>query len=142
MPDDTEVRLTLKYALAPENAALFAADLVAVAHSVDGIILDYSVDSVSKVDGLLEAFRTEHLGPHQVGETVISVGFYLGEVLVRNANAVWRSPVGTALEASATFPAILFWPGSDRLADPLGRAFARLADGAGEDLGTFYANFA
>ncbi len=126
---DDDVSLTLKWALAPENAVLFSDDIVALAASVDQIDLDYSVESLGRADDIVESLRASGQQYADVGPAVISIGFYVGEVLVRTTGARWVSSAEVENQDFAGFPVILEWPGTARLASPVVRALQRFSDG-------------
>jgi hypothetical protein len=135
---DDDVSLTLTWALAPENAVLFADDIVAIASAVDHIELDYSVESLVRADDIVESFRTSGRQYTDVGAAVISIGFYLGEVLVRTTGARWVSSAQVENQDFAGFPVILEWPGTSRLASPVVRALQRFSDGPVASLPAYY----
>ena len=91
------MRLRLQYPPAPKHAVQLAELAVAAAKNVDKIELDYSPQSLTAVDRILESFHREGLKESQVGETVFSFGCYVGEVLVRHNRGVWKMPKQTAL---------------------------------------------
>ncbi|MGF6882627.1 hypothetical protein ABIA39_001569 [Nocardia sp. GAS34] len=64
------MRLRLKYAPEPANAARFAADIAAAAANVSGVELDYTPDSLGHVDEIIEGFRSDRLSSDQVAETL------------------------------------------------------------------------
>ena len=135
---DDEVSFALKWELAPENAGLFAEDIVGVAAAVDQVVLDYSPASVALADEILESLRAAGHGMHDVGGTVLSIGFYVGEVLVRTTGARWVSSAAVENHDFAGFPVILERPGTARLASPVVRALQRFADGPVASLTAYY----
>jgi len=137
MPDE-DVSLNFQWALEPANAALFANELVNAALAVDGIELDYSVGSLERVDAIVEGFRTAALGASDVGAMLINIGFYLGEVHVRHGGANWILSAGISQTEYATFPVILSWPHSGRLANPFAQVFKRLEEGPVQDFGVYF----
>ena len=114
-----ELRLALQYALVPENATLFARDIVAQS-AQQGIQLDYSLDSLGFADSVLRSLRANGVTVEQVPEVLLGFGCYLGEVVLRAREGSWRANSATALPISIVL--------SDGTAfDPLGVAFAALA---------------
>lgn len=115
-----------------------AALAVQAAARVDGIALGYGVASLAFVERVLGRFQHEGLGPDQVGETMFSFGAYIGEVMVRSTGDSW-------LAAGADHPLGGDWslvelPGRT-LANPVGKAFKRVAQGEVESIPYFYAVF-
>lgn len=84
------MQLRLKYAPVPENAARFAGDIVVSAAQVSGVHLDYTPDSLTSADAILDGFRAEGLASGQVAETLFGFGCYVGEVLTRHAGGRWQ----------------------------------------------------
>jgi hypothetical protein len=127
--------LRLQFPPTPEHMADHATVAVQAASSVEGILLDFDVASLSAVDGILGRFHDERLNRDQVGETVFSLGAYIGEVIVRSAGGSWTTvaddhPLGSR------------WPlvdlPSGRLLNPIGKAFKRLENGEVDSIPYFY----
>jgi hypothetical protein len=134
------MQLRLKYAPEPENAARFAADIVALAAEVSGAELDYMPDSLTAVDDILEGFRTEGVTSDQVAATLFGFGCYVGEVLARNGGGIWRKATDREVGLFG-FPLVIEMP-SKRVCNPIGKAFKRLENGPEENLPYFYSGFA
>jgi hypothetical protein len=107
---------------------------VRAAADIDGVDLDYTVESLAVVDGILGGFHDDNLRSSQVAETLFSFGAYVGEVAVRCAGGTWVSqpedhPLGG-------------WPvvelPSGRLVNPVGKVFKRVDLGESEYLPYFY----
>ncbi len=55
-----------------------------------GVVLDYSVESLANVDMLIDKERETGIGlTKEMAEVLLSIGSYVGEVMVRNMEAVW-----------------------------------------------------
>jgi hypothetical protein len=135
------MELQLRYEPKPENAAKFAADIVASAAEVSGVTLDYGVASLAVVDGIMEALRADGVRVDQVAETLFGFGCYVGEVLVRNSDmgAAWQAPNAKELEWFG-------WPmivkaSEDNVCNPIGKAFKRFENGQEDSLAYFYGVF-
>jgi hypothetical protein len=131
-----ELVLTLKYPPIAENAPAFASDIIAATRQVDGVELDYSVESLAQVDRILGRFRNERISTEQIAETIFGFGCYLGEVLIRHRGGEWFD-FGEAAQSLSR------WPFGVRLQDgsiwnPLGKAFKRVEEGPGDSLSYFY----
>src|SRR4051812_45149116 len=86
-------RMNIRLARPPTaiSAPRFADDVAAWARQRFDVELDYSVESLVTVDGLLARMRAEHVTlDDRVGETLWCLGCYVGEVFVRNADAEWK----------------------------------------------------
>jgi hypothetical protein len=136
---ERDLQLRLKYIPEPANAARFAADVAATAASVDGVDLDYTPESLSIVDDLIERFRGEGLSSTAIAETLFGCGCYVGEVLAPNAGGRWRD--ATEQEVSIfSFPMVVELPGQ-RVCNPIGKAFKRMENGPVDSLRYFYSVF-
>ena len=113
-----------------------AADIVAMAREGAGIRLDYSPASLALVDRVIDAIRRERPPAEAVEPTLRGFGAYAGEVLHRNAGAVW-------VDFDAGQRGIFGQPFGIRTADgrvwnPLDKAVKRYHGGSGESLRLFY----
>ena len=77
---------------------------------ISGARLDYTPDSLTLVDNILDGFRADGVTGDQVGETLFGFGCYAGEVLTRHAGGRWRAP-------TADETAFVGWPILVELAD-------------------------
>lgn len=110
-----------------------------VAHVTDRrrLPLDYSVGSLRIVDFLIDGLRKGGAPRERVDETLLGLGAYVGEVLVRHAGAVWVD-FDTDQRAYFTQPVGVRMP-DGRVWNPLGKVLNRFqAGGPGESLRTFY----
>ena len=115
----------LKYDITPSNAPRFANDIVNTTKRVDGIILDYSVASLQKLDGILGRFHTEGVSPESIAAKVFGFGCYVGEVFVRNAGAKWRMATQEEIDTIYGVPLILMIS-NDTTANPIGKVINQL----------------
>jgi hypothetical protein len=127
----------LKYDPTPENAHLFAEDMVQATKKIDGRDLDYSRASLDVLDEVLEGFRADGTTADQVRETLFGFGCYLGEVIVRHAGGKWRPTGETAAANVESLPLVVELP-SGSVLNPLGKVFKRVQLGPGENVGYFY----
>jgi hypothetical protein len=146
----------LPYPPVAGNAARFAEGMVATARQVDGVHLDYTTASLEEVDRILGTYHDDALDPDRVAGTVFALGCYAGEVLVRQAGGAWEDTdpqTGTAAPTPGTSEPP---PGPPQLsqvlsavigvrlptgtlADPVGQAFRRVADGPGSSVASYCA---
>ncbi|MFG2128074.1 hypothetical protein ACGFNV_09760 [Streptomyces sp. NPDC048751] len=99
--------------------------------------LDYSVASLRVVDFLIDGLRKGGADREGARETLLGLGAYVGEVLVRRAGAAW---VDFDDDQRAYFdrPVGVRMP-DGRVWNPLGRVLNRFESGVPEDsLQTFY----
>lgn len=135
------MQLRLKYPATPEAAPEHAQLCVSAAHNVDGITLDYSVESLAKLDGIIEAMRQDGVSTQDVAETLFSFGCYVGEVFVRHARGRWRLTAETPMARAAGFPLVIEL-GAGTYCNPIGKVFKRLDEGPEHELTHFYRAFA
>lgn len=127
----------LKYDIVPENAPLFAADIVAIAKSVDGVTLDYSVKSLETVDRIIGGFHEEEKTVEEIAATVFGFGCYVGEVFVKNVGATWRAASQEEIENVYGVPLILQLK-NQVTANPIGKVIKRLEYGEEDNIPYFY----
>ena len=125
----------LKYDIVPANAPTFAADIVQSAKDISGVDLDYSVESLVKVDEILEDFRKQGCDADEIPETLFGFGCYVGEVFVRHAGFKWRFPTDAEREAFS-MPLIIERGGFP--INPIGKVFKRMRYGEADSLHYFY----
>ncbi|WNG23290.1 hypothetical protein F0U62_04040 [Cystobacter fuscus] len=131
------MQLRLKYPPTPEAAPRHAALCVSAALLLNDIDLDYSVDSVMRLDGLLEYLRQGGLTSERMAEVVFAFGCYMGEVFVRRAGGAWCATVGSPMEGVTGFPLVIQLDGH-RYCNPIGKVFKRLDQGPVHALPAFY----
>lgn len=114
-----------------------AAAFVARVTARNRLPLDYSVASLRVVDFLIDGLRRGGADRERAHDTLVGLGAYVGEVLVRRAGAVW---VDLDADQSAYFgrPVGVRMP-DGRIWNPLGKVHNRLDTGGPEDsLRMFY----
>ncbi|MEU4278236.1 hypothetical protein [Streptomyces tanashiensis] len=100
--------------------------------------LDYSVGSLRVVDRLIEGLRRGGGGREDVAGTLLGLGAYVGEVLVREAGAVWVDlPADHLLRSVFGHPVAVRMP-DGRVWNPLGRTVNRFDIGPSESLHTYF----
>jgi len=133
-----ELQLQLAYPLVAENAAKFAADLVAQA-TAQGMPLDYTPASVAALDAVIGSLRGEGVPVERVADVLFAFGCYLGETIVRATGGRWVATTSVALGGPALFPIAVELPGA-RACDPVSQPFIALADGPAASLSGFFAS--
>ncbi|MFL5240734.1 MAG: DUF6278 family protein [Gemmataceae bacterium] len=98
------MRMRLKYPTTPENAPMFAADIIGAAAEISGVKLDYSIASLKDLDDIVEGMRQDGCSVDQVAEMLFGFGCYVGDVLVHQAGGHWRNAQETPLANLAGFP--------------------------------------
>lgn len=121
-----------------EHAAQLAQRAVDAERNISGVELDYSPASLVRVDEVLDSFREP--GSDAVAETIFVFGCYVGEVFVRHADYEWvdNSPE----TARYTFPLTVYRAAAKTHANPIGKAFKRVDNGAVDSVAYFYQVFA
>jgi len=120
----------------PENAEKVAALAVQGVNAAWDINLDYSAESLELLDQVIENMRNENSNVTEVGGSLVGLGCYLGEVMVRNLSGVWKNtkdthgfPVGVSISSSS---------GPARIINPIGKVIKRFNEGKEHDLPSFY----
>ncbi|MFF8379441.1 hypothetical protein ACF07V_25305 [Streptomyces sp. NPDC015661] len=100
--------------------------------------LDYSVGSLRVVDRLIDGLRRGGAGREGVAGTLLGLGAYVGEVLVREAGGVWVDlPAEHLLRSVFGHPVAVRMP-DGRVWNPLGRTVNRFEIGPKESLHTYF----
>ncbi|WP_329114868.1 hypothetical protein [Streptomyces sp. NBC_01353] len=128
-----------------ENRKLCAADMgrhasefVERAAVRSRLPLDYSVTSLRIVDRLIDGLRQGGGGRERVNGALTAIGAYVGEVLVREAGAVWVDlPPEHLLRSVFGHPVGVRMP-DGRMWNPLGRTVNRFEVGPQESLHTYF----
>ena len=120
----------------PDNAAKIAAMVVPFAERNYGVVLDYGIDSLRLLDGILDDLRRdqsfENLQP-----LLFAMGCYVGQVMVRNAGACWRVTEDLGMGAVASSP-IAIRVRDGRGCNPVGKVYKRFQNGPADSLAFFY----
>lgn len=115
-----------------------AAEFVENATARARLPLDYSAASLRLVDRLIDGLRRGTGGRDQVSGALVGLGAYVGEVLVRQAGAVWVDlPPEHLLRTVFAQPVGVRMP-DGRVWNPLGRTVNRFEVGAQESLQTYF----
>jgi hypothetical protein len=120
----------------PDNAAKIAAMVVPFAEKNYGVTLDYGVESLRRLDGILDDLRRdqsfENLQP-----LLFAMGCYVGQVMVRHAGAFWRVTEELGMGEVASSPIAIRVP-DGRGCNPVGKVYKRFQNGPDESLASFY----
>ena len=130
------MKLRLQHPPTPKFAAVHARIAVDAAREIEGLDLDYSVESLALVDRIIGAFHDEGLEASQMGETCFAFGCYVGEVFVRSLGARWTMPrqsILSKLGFGDTTMMIVEMPNGD-IWNPIGKVFKLLEGGPTESV--------
>ena len=117
-----------------------ADEFVAYYQDSTDLVLDYSAASLAHVDALLDDLREKRTDPADVGDLVVGVASYVGEVIRRTLDGAWIADADVAAGGGAMFnPAIAVGPTSLR---PVEQVCQRIGTGAGDPLSSLYATLA
>jgi hypothetical protein len=115
---------------------LRAAEFVAQVANTKRLPLDYSVASLRVIDFFIDGLRRGTTDLARVARTLLDLGAYVGEVLVRRAGAVWVDLDSHQQAIFAQYVGVRMPDG--RVWNPLGKVVNRFSAGAEESLRTFY----
>ncbi|MER7397049.1 hypothetical protein ABT381_16265 [Streptomyces sp. NPDC000151] len=113
-----------------------AAAFVARVTARNRLPLDYTVASLRVADFLVDGLRKGGTGRARPADALFGLGAYVGEVLVRQAGAVWVD-LDEAQRAHFGQPVGVRMP-DGRVWNPLGRVVNRFEFGTEDSLRTFY----
>lgn len=133
-PVEETVALRLPLPPTPENAPELAQKLVETVAKLDGITLDYSVESLQAVDSRILAFRDQGATSKQMPETLFMFGCYLGEVLTRRLGGKWFAPN----EQAAGLAVLAVELDIGLHVNPIGKVFKLLENGAEDSTAWLY----
>ncbi len=111
--------------LEPGDAPRQAAAIVAAAADISGAALDYSPESVSLVEEIVDGFRAEGVTSEAVAESLAAFGCYVGEVLTRHSGGVWKQ----VRDTGAAAPSLVVELPDARECRPIDWVFRRLSGG-------------
>ena len=78
--------------MTPADAAKYATLAVSMAEKLEGSKLDYSPNSLKSVDEIILKFHMAGKKPEDMQRTIIVLGCYVGEVMIRNLGGKWEMP--------------------------------------------------
>lgn len=134
----TQERLDVLSAQTASNYAQTAVNMVA---QLDGAKLDYSTASLKEVDRILFGFHANGDKSVNLSGTAIVIGCYVGEVMIRNLEAIWvnSNEVSSPLASSdGNLPLIQTSVGT--LSNPIGKVFKAIDNGSEDSIVWFYEN--
>jgi len=106
---------------------------------VTGKTLDYSPASLQEVEQTLDGFARGGLTSKTNPNTVLMLGAYLGEVIVRNTGAKWVyvKDLPNGFAGAPPNYLVVQMPGGSAV-NPLGKVAKRLDEGEGDSIVFFY----
>jgi len=115
---------------------------------LDGLRLDFTIESLALVDDYLDQMRQRDLEDEDYGKVVLRCGAYVGEVILRNArdktyhwldyNEALRINKGISAFGESLGSAAILWDSASGLTFPLGKIMKFLDNGR-EDSVQFFA---
>ncbi len=127
------IRLDLPHEPKPENLPLLAELVVKNMREQDGVMLDYSQESLKEIDKALVSMHAEGVPPQAVADMVFCFGCYVGEVMRRKYGGEWVEPPKDI--PLGPFPVLQFGNGGQ--CGPIRKAFKCLQNGAGDSVHYF-----
>lgn len=130
---------TLSLDLMPDKAKVLAEIAVTVAEKANGQRLDYSPESLKAVDQLVLGFRKEGNTPQTMRRTLLALGCYVGEVMVRNLGYKWDNPSEKEMALGFDVTGIRGKDGG--LSNPIGKVYKLIQNGEEDSVVFFYQVF-
>jgi len=131
------LRIKLRYPASPENARDHAQIAVDLAREEYDSELDFSPDSLERVDAHIDSLREEGIDAEGAAETLFVLGCYLGEVMVRHLGGAWVATMRSPLRGVSPWPMVVAL-GDGSAWDAIGKAYKRLELGDAEYLPAFF----
>lgn len=125
----------------PENAPAFAASIVETARRVSGVDLDYSEESLARLETIIDSFRNDGVKTDAIVDTLFCMGCYVGEVFVRQGSGMWKRTEETRMKGFASAPMVI-QTGPESCCNPIDKVFKRMENGEEDSLPYFYSGFA
>ena len=133
-PVEESITLRLPLEPTPDNAPRLAQKIVETVSKLDGITLDYSVESLEALDSRVLAFREQGATSAQMPETLFMFGCYFGEVINRHLGGKWFSPN----QHAAGFAVLAIELEFGLHANPIGKVFKLLENGPEDSTAWLY----
>jgi hypothetical protein len=133
-PMEEILTLRLPLSTTPENAPELAQKLVETVLKLDGITLDFSVESLEALDSRILAYRDQGVTSAQMPEILFMFGCYFGEVLNRHLGGKWFAPN----QDVAGFAVLAIKLDFGLHANPIGKVFKLLENGAEDSTAWLY----
>ena len=121
----------------PESASELAELAVQITRNVTGFELDYSQETLEHVDEMVLGFRDGGLTVREMEESMVVLGCYLGEVIVRNCGGTWKWSEETQYRTLAPPGTLVLEMPNEAVWNPIGKAFKLLENGAEDSLAFF-----
>ena len=125
--------------LMPDKARNLAELAVVVIQKSQGKLLDFSPESLKTVDELVLGFKKEGNTPQSMNKTLVILGCYVGEVMVRNLGYQWDNPTDTEMAFGFDVTGIRGKNGG--LSNPIGKVFKLMTIGEEDSVMAFYQAF-
>lgn len=125
--------------LMPDKAKPLAEVAVKAMSQMHGIQLDYSPESLKSIDKAVLDLRKNGVSMQTVNKTLIVLGCYVGEVMVRNLGYKWDNP--DSKEIALGFDVTGIRGENNGFSNPIGKVFKLMQNGEEDSVDSFYAAF-
>jgi len=132
------LKVQLRYPAMPANASDHAELAVKLARERYDTGLDYSPESLERLDTEVDSLREEGIDGEEAAEALFVFGCYLGEVMVRHLDGTWVPTARSSLRGVSPWPMVVTLPDGSAW-DTIGKVYKRLELGDSEFLPTFFA---
>ncbi len=124
--------------IGPEFAVAAAEQCVLIVKKVYDIDLDFTPESLTRVETIFDSLREEGCKANEVTGFLTALGCYLGEVIVRNIGGVWRPTVDTVMATSTDNVVVIELTPPGIVLNPLGKAYKRMVHGSDDNVEAYY----
>jgi len=122
--------------LMPDKAKSLAEIAVQTAEKMRGKHLDYSPESLKVIDQLVLGFREEGNTAEAMNRTLVVLGCYVGEVMVRSLGYKWDNPNKKEMSVGFSITGVRASNGS--FSNPIGKVFKLMENGKEDSVAWFY----
>jgi len=123
--------------ITPELAPELAQRFVDFTKSIEGIELDYSIDSLERVDEVIEKMRREGHTVNDLDRVLLVAGCYIGEIITRRHKLRWvKAEESSYAELPGSAPIVIEYAAGN-YTSPIDKVMKRLENGK-EDYLPFY----
>lgn len=130
--------INLPYMPTPQNVNGFSQQIVDFLDKIRGIKLDYSVQSLTFVEAVLQGFYSNKEDVDGNALIIFSIGCYIGDVIARKCGGKWINASDANWPVAVSSMAIVIKLPNGLFIDPIAKAFRRAYYGVDDSIGAYY----
>jgi len=129
--------LNLQLEPIPENAKGLGKFFRDAVKDIEGVDLNYEIDTLIFVDDFL-ARMSKEIPMNDFAETIFTAGCYSGQVIVQNLDCTWIKQDDAGLPEGISMMPVVIKTSEGGVFDPIAKAYKRYADVNTNSLSHFY----